>query len=174
MVPQKGLEYLIDSVEELVRKDNFRIKCLIVGEGKDKDRLLEQISQKKLEQHITLLGYVPWGKRLLDLYRSCDFFISPSLSEGFPKTVFEALACGSLVISTNVGGISELINNEKNGLIINSKSGHEIAAAIRRSCKNPLIFHRIVNTGYKTAMQFTIETQTRIMIKKIAAYFISS
>jgi len=68
---------------------------------------------------------------------ACDFLVLPSYTEGAPVVLMEAMAEGLSLIATNVGGIPLMIQNGKNGLIINPKSSQDIVNAIKKVLKNP-------------------------------------
>nr|QNO46306.1 D-inositol-3-phosphate glycosyltransferase [Methanosarcinales archaeon ANME-2c ERB4] len=103
LAPVKNVVALISTLSKLNRK----FKLVLVGEGSER-RKIERLTKKlDLERKVTLLGQKPHDETLSIIY-SCDVLILPSKSEQFPNVVLEGLALGKPVISTKVGGVSEI------------------------------------------------------------------
>jgi len=128
----KGHIYLIEAMKTVI-KENDNVMLYLAGEGIEDTNLKKKIQELNLTNHIQMLGKVSDIGNTLAEY---DIFVLPSLSEGFPNSLMEAMLAGLPTISTNVGGIPELIKNEENGLLINKESSHEIAQSI-----NSLMFN---------------------------------
>ena len=113
-VPVKGHKYLIKSINEILkyRKD---ILCIFVGGGELKNDLKKRIRYYKLNNFIKLVDKIPHSS-ISQWINSSDIFVLPSLNEGMPDSMFEAMACGKPFIGTQVGGIPEVID-EKLGLL---------------------------------------------------------
>lgn len=107
--PQKNIINLIKAVE------GTDIKLTIIGNGPLKESIKELIESKGLE-NVDLLGVIPHDK-LPDILNRCEIFVLPSLYEGNPKTLLEAMAAGLPVIATNIEGVKEIINHLKNGYL---------------------------------------------------------
>lgn len=167
IVPQKGFNYLVSAISDLVNNEKHNIICTIVGSGDEKKRLLALIKSKKVERNFQFIGNIPWGKQLFDIYRKNDIFVLSSLTEGFPKTIFEAMAFGCAVVATDVGGVSGIVKHRYNGIVVSPHSSSEISDAINELCYNPILMQSIIKNGYLTANQFTIENQQRELISKI-------
>ena len=120
----KGLKYLIDAMEKL--KD---IDLKIIGYGIHRKRLEDYSVQKNLK-NIEFLGTI-YGKRKLLYLNSADALILPSLKEGAPVVIMEALAKNLPVVVTDVGGVSLMVNNKINGIIIKQKSSEEIVRGVK-------------------------------------------
>ncbi len=124
----KGHHYLIEAINEVV-KYNENILCIIIGDGKLKKKLQEQIDKSKLNKFIKLVGAKAHDEIPLWMNAS-DLFILPSLSEGNPVVMFEALGCGTPFIGTKVGGIPEVIISEDFGLLAEPANSEDLAEAI--------------------------------------------
>jgi glycosyltransferase involved in cell wall biosynthesis len=88
------------------------------------------------ERNCTFLGYVPRGVPPY-LYAVSDIYVLPSLYENFPASVLEAMASSCAVVATNICGIPEMIENRRNGLLIEPRSPNSIARAIIELAENP-------------------------------------
>lgn len=114
--PVKGQRYLVEAIAEITRKRKD-IFCVIVGMGGEKKALEKQIRSAHLDKFILLAGGKPHNEIPVWM-NACDLFILPSLNEGNPTVMFEALGCGKPFIGTNVGGVPEVITSEEYGLLV--------------------------------------------------------
>ena len=90
-------------------------RLLIVGEGPEEGRLREEARRLGLERRVLFLGF---RAGVLGLLKACDLFVLPSLEEGLPVTVVEAMACALPVIASDVGGIRSLVVSGETGLLV--------------------------------------------------------
>jgi len=118
LVKVKGHIDLIHAINELKERSKD-ILCIILGEGNLRNELQKEIKKCGLEEVIKLVGRKPRDELPLWI-NACDIFVLPSLNEGNPTVMFEALACGIPFVSTNVGGVSEIITSKEYGLICES------------------------------------------------------
>lgn len=116
LAPNKGLFLLLDGLAQVKRKVG-RLRAAIVGEGPLKAPLLRRIRQLGLAEEVRFLGWLPAQPDLADLYNRTRVLVCSSFSEGGPRVVAEALACGTPVISTPVGMAGELIRDGENGYL---------------------------------------------------------
>jgi len=101
LVPVKGQRYFIESIYHLI-KQRSDIQCIIIGAGKLHNALIRQIHSMGLENIVKLVGPKPHDEIPLWM-NACDLFILPSLNEGNPTVIFEALGCGKPIVGTKVG-----------------------------------------------------------------------
>lgn len=115
LIERKGFRYLIEAINEVRRyRDDFI--CFIGGEGPEREKLQKIINDLDLQDFAKLIGYIP--DELLPIWmNACDIFVLPSLGEGSPLVMFEALACGKPFIGTKVGAIPEIIISKDYGLL---------------------------------------------------------
>jgi glycosyltransferase involved in cell wall biosynthesis len=124
----KGHKFLIEAMNEIVkyRKD---ILCVIVGNGKLTTEVEEQIQELNLDNYIKLVGAKPHDE--IPFWMSIgDIFVLPSLNEGNPTVMFEALGSGKPFIGTRVGGVPEIIVNGKLGILVEAGDPERLAQAI--------------------------------------------
>jgi teichuronic acid biosynthesis glycosyltransferase TuaC len=116
LTKRKGFNYLIDVVGQICgQRDD--VLCFIGGTGAERGNLQGQINDLQLGEKVTLLGSVP-GDQLTLWMNSCDLFVLPSLNEGNPTVMFEAMGCGKPFVGTNVGGVPEIIISDAYGLLV--------------------------------------------------------
>lgn len=103
----------------------------IAGEGPERDRLEQRARELGLDGRVRFLGALP-RDRVLRLFRAADASLLPSSWENFPHTVVEALAVGTPVIATAVGGVPEVVHDGENGLLVPAGDAQALGEAITR------------------------------------------
>ncbi len=116
------------ALRALARVDDPNIEFLIAGTGRHESRLRELASSLGIADRVRFLGYVP-NEELPRLYSSADVFLLPSRYEGFGLVILEAMACGTPVIGTDVGGIPTAVG-EDSGVIV-GRNVTSLADALR-------------------------------------------
>ena len=124
---EKGHAYFIQAGLLLV-KEIKNIKLIIAGDGPLKKDLEILVEKLELSNHVKLVGYVKNIEKFLPLI---DVFVLPSLTEGLPISLLEAMAIGKPIIASNVGGVGEVIQNDFNGIMIPPMDSKAIANSIR-------------------------------------------
>lgn len=157
--PVKGVKYLLEGLSILLR-DGHQACLTIVGEGDHRSEMERQIADLQLQEHVSLRGYVPWGDKLFNVYREADVFVLPSLMEGIPKVMVEAMASGVPVIATRVGGVESVVSHNVNGKLIEPRSPDAIVEAILDLRGNPKLRQAIIEQGFETARNTTLERET--------------
>lgn len=131
--PNKGLIYLLNAIEQ-VSKDHPNIICIIMGDGESRASLEQIIKDRKLENHVKLLGYVNEAVHYL---KALNVFILPSIKEGLPYALLEAGFASLPVISTTVGGVPEIVEDMKSGVLVQPKNNRELAHSISFMIEHP-------------------------------------
>ena len=112
-----------------------------MGDGPLKDKIKKMIRKYNLENKVKFLGYLT-GKEKIDYILASDIMVVPSIitkggdTEGLPVTIIEGMASGLPIIATNVGGVKDILNNNKNGILINEKNPKQIAKKLNSLIKN--------------------------------------
>lgn len=128
---QKGILLLLNALVEV--RSKFIIKCDIFGKGSYLKIIKKQIKKKGLENAVFLKGV----KNLNKIYHRYDLFILPSLFEGYPNALVEAMIVGLPVISSNCNyGPSEIIKNKSNGILFRNKSSLSLSKSIEGLLNN--------------------------------------
>ena len=131
--PQKGIRHLIDAFA-LLRADFPDLKLLVVGDGPERANLANQATALGVSQDVIFAGQKNPPVHCL---RLMNVFVLPSLYEGFPNALLEAMAALVPVVASDVGGVGELVRHEENGLLVPPGSPSTLADAIRSLLLNP-------------------------------------
>jgi glycosyltransferase involved in cell wall biosynthesis len=128
----KGQKYLIYAIKNIlaIRQD---IVLYIVGQGSLENQLRSLIDANGLQKNVVLAGGNKPTEEIPLWMNACDIFVLSSLSEGNPTVMFEALGCGKPFVGTNVGGIPEIIIDEKLGILVEPKDAECLSNAILQS-----------------------------------------
>ncbi|OGP64238.1 MAG: hypothetical protein A3K22_04705 [Deltaproteobacteria bacterium RBG_16_42_7] len=137
--PEKGFHYLIEAISLL---NNTRdIKLLIIGEGPLRAELEILINSLSLSEKVFIAGYRVNANKYLSLF---DAFVLPSLSEGLPLTILEAMSAKTPIVATTVGGIPEVLQNGQGGLMVEPKNPKSLADAILKIRNNRALTEQLV------------------------------
>ncbi len=136
LVPLKGHEYILHALAKLPDE-----KLIIIGSGTLEARLKSLAQQLNLTDRVTFLPNIPHDE-LADFYRKAKCTILMSSMEGMPNVILESLACGTPVIATNVGGISEVVT-EDNGILIAERTAKALTDALKIGLPRPWDHSRI-------------------------------
>lgn len=114
--PIKGAENIIQALPALI--DRYpRLQMKFIGTGGQKRELEKFVKKNDLGGHVTFTGWVN-REELPDHLNDAQILLMPSLSEGVPKTILEAMSCGTIPIASSVGGIPDIIEDTKNGFLL--------------------------------------------------------
>ncbi|MFQ5601719.1 MAG: glycosyltransferase [bacterium] len=138
--PQKGHEYLIEAAKKIVER-HANVKFVFVGDGEMRKKLEARIETAGLENNFLLLGF---RDDVTDLLRVFDIFVLPSLYEGLPNVILEAMATGLPVVATAVDGSVELVNDGETGFLVPPREPQALIAKINTLIQNP---QRVLDFG---------------------------
>lgn len=167
----KGLFELIEATGILI-KNGVKCRLNVVGweikEGKTiENQLRSHAIKNNIEDAVIFHGKKSIGEELNKMYRMADIYLIPSYHEGFPRTIWEAMANSLPVITTPVGGIPDELMHEVNALFVSPKIVMEIKEAVERLIEDKSLRETLVKNGHKKAETNTLETQTKLLIEFI-------
>lgn len=152
----KGHDLLLNAFD-IVRKEILDIH-LVIGGGSPKPQRTELevlatmkkiIDEKKMHDRVHIVGYIP-DEKLVTSYQQAKLFALPSIFEPFGMTALEAMACNVVVVASKFGGIRNVIQSEKNGLLVDPKNKNEFAEAMIKLLKDRKLAARLGQNGCKT------------------------
>jgi glycosyltransferase involved in cell wall biosynthesis len=156
----KGHEYLIRSLRE-VKNDGLDSIALLVGDGPLRGELEELVRGLALEEEVYFLGSKA-GEEIPTILAITDIFVLPSLVEGLPTAIIEAMAAGCPVVATAVGGTGELIIDGKTGFLVSSQDEKALAEKMELLLRDYELREKMGLAGVKRAKeQFSIDRMVR-------------
>lgn len=159
LIPVKGLSYLIQAIYILVSKGYENINLILVGDGEDRQYLKELTEKLNLSQNVNFVGQVPNDN--IPYYMMCsDIFVLPSISEGLPLVILEAMASGLPIITTNVRGLPEIVIDRENGLLVDSKSTNDLADKILEMIYDDELRGKIGKNNLEKSLSYSWDTIT--------------
>ncbi|HSQ17080.1 MAG TPA: glycosyltransferase [Anaerolineales bacterium] len=174
--PRKGQDILLQALELLPAEVFARVECFLIGRilMKQNKKYCQRLVKKANRLgNVHLLGEMP-PEQVKQYLSAADVFILPSRDEALPQSILEAMAYGKAIIASNVGGISEILQDEVNGLLVEKEYPASLADAIhrlyldentrynlggaaRRTFQNSLTFDRFM-AQFQTLIQDVLET----------------
>jgi len=136
----KGPE-LVLKAHRILEKENIKTELIMIGEGS-----LRQKLQRSSNNRVKFTGQIPHEK-VIEILGESNIFTLPSLWEGAPTTILEAMASTTPVVASSVGGIPELIENEKTGLIVPPSNSIELAKSLKRLIQEPDLCENIAKNA---------------------------
>ena len=129
LVWKKGFEYSLKALH-ILKKEGFKFKYTIVGDGEYRDSILYSINQFNLQDDVVLKGALSHKDTLKEMTLS-DIYLQPSIQEGFCNAALEAQAMGLLCVVSDAEGLSENVLNNKTGWVVKKRNSELIANQIR-------------------------------------------
>lgn len=134
--PLKGVIFLLDAFK-ILAESNAQVRLLIGGDSVWRPILEKESRRLGLGKTVTFLPGPKTPDELLAFYGQLDLFMQPSLSESLSLVCVEAMSCGLPVLGSRVGGVAEIVEDGRNGLLFSPGKPEEIAAAIDYCLKRP-------------------------------------
>ena len=141
----KGIDYLIEAMAK-GKLPEINCRLLVIGDGGERKNLDSLTEKLNLKERVRFFGEIP-NEKVPEYLAAADCFILPSLREGFGIAILEAQASGIPVIGTKVGGILDLIEDGKTGLLVVPKNNEAIAQAILEICSNPVLAQNLTQNA---------------------------
>ena len=129
---EKGQRYLIEAAAVAI-KQNPKLRFVLFGDGPDLEHEREHLRSLRLEGKVICPGF---ERNLVGCLKDADILVNPSLSEGLPNIVLEAMAVRTAAVATAVGGVPEIIDDGKTGLLVPARDADALAKAILRAADN--------------------------------------
>ena len=163
---EKGIIYLIHA-SSMLNEMGVPIKTLIIGEGPHKKELEELVKRRGIENRFIFAGF---QNDVENWMPAIDVFILPSLTEGTPMALLEAMACGIPVVASAVGGIPQVIVSDKNGILVTPGKPEEIANAVNTLYGNQTL-RRTIAEEAKTTIRLKYDVSD--WIKRIETEYLN-
>lgn len=156
--PEKGHEDLLLAIAAMGERASG-CSFLFCGDGPCRHRLEQRARALGIWERVRFAGFV---RDLQDIFQAMDLLVLPSHTEGLPNVVLEAFACGKPVVATSVGGVPELVENGRNGVLVPPGEPGVLGEAIVRCITEPSLREAYGRGAQSTVRsRFTFEQQTR-------------
>lgn len=148
LAPIKNHSFFIDVIKEISRKTNKKIRIFIVGDGEEKEKIQQQISEFEWPQNIRF-ELTSWIKDITTFNPAMDIICLCSKNEGTPVSLIEAQAANVPVISTDVGGVRDIVANKKTGIIVTSNTKTEYTKQLLLLIEDDLLRLKLSESGWE-------------------------
>ncbi len=168
MIKEKGIFELLEAAPKVI-KEFPDSKFIFVGDGKDLVELKQKTIKMNLEKNVLFTGYII-GEEKINIFKNAHIFAFPSYTEGFPTVVLEAMAAGTALIFTPVGGLVDAMVDGKNGFVVKSMPPNleEIAEKIIQLAENPCLMKKMSENNL---MDVEKKYDARILSKEIGKIY---
>lgn len=155
---RKGIYYLADAFPPLAEKFP-EIQLTVAGCATKRDGIIGYFPEA-VRSRVEVVPFVESGK-MPEVYRAHDIFVFPSLVEGMPLALLEAMASGMPVVTTNSCGMADMVQDGINGLLVPAADAEALVTAVSRLCSCPELRRRLGEAAQLTMRRFTWEKVTR-------------
>lgn len=145
----KGLEYLIDAFN-IVKSRHPEATLTMIGEGPEKDRIVQQISDLNLSNSIIMKDFVQ-NSELVGLYQNSSVFVLPSLEEGVPRTILESMSCGIPVVCSRLPQLVDIVDG--GGMLVPVKDSQTLADRISEVLSNSSLAEKFRENGRRNVVE---------------------
>jgi len=168
-VLQKGLLDLLEAFYKLIII-HPKYELHLVGWDSSKDKFSERKMKKivenyKMHNNVFFHKKAKVGEELNKFYRRSDIFVLSSYHEGFPRTIWEAMANSLPIITTPVGGIPYILKNKENAVFVNVRKPDEIVDAIILLSENKSLRKKIISNAYYIALKNSVDKRSKEIIQ---------
>lgn len=158
---RKNQIQIVKAMGEVI-KTNKDIKVLLVGEGETRSILENEIKRLRLTNNVLLLGYRKDVQKIMNISDVIGLF---SIHEGLPKNLLEGMACGKVIICTNIRGNNDLIEHNCNGLLIDVNNEYQLCEAICKVYNEKRRVMRMEEENIKRIKKYSIDEVVKSMDK---------
>lgn len=150
--PQKNHSVII-AAAEILKNEGYKIRVTLVGGAGDEEERKLEVKKRGLENEIIFKGL---QSNVYPFYEEADCFILPSIYEGMPVTLVEAMGCGMPIVASAVGGVPDMIDNEISGLLIQPNAS-DLANALRRLMRDEKLREKIGKRAKEKSILFSAQ-----------------
>jgi len=166
---RKGLKYLLEAFAKVAEKKE-NAKLAIVGEGPERKNLEKLIKNLGIDNKVVLTGV---QSDIAKLLKSANLFVLPSIKEAFGLAVVEAMDAGIPIIGSNTGGIPEIIENGKTGLLVEPRDAQGLADKILELIESPPLCQKLTYVASHEVKKFDVMQMVK-KTEKIYDYLLNS
>ena len=165
---RKGVDMIVPIAKHLINFEHLtsNFKLLVIGSGPYKEDLLKDIKENNLEQYIEVLGGVP-NEEIIKYYQSANVFIMPSMEEGFPRVLLEAMAAGIPYVASDVGAVRELSPETAQRFLVKSGDAEMFAHKIENLLSDEKVYEDFRKEELQKVKEYSLENVINKFIELI-------
>ncbi|MFZ3588949.1 glycosyltransferase family 4 protein [Bacillus sp. DJP31] len=164
--PVRKTDLYIPYIIEDERLTDLNATLVIIGEGPEKPHLEYLIKHSTASDRIKLLGSKP-NKEVQDFYKAADIFINPSYTEGFPRVVIEAMACGLPIVATDAGGTNDIFGTLQKKYVVPKKDIKMFKEKLSTLISDKENLKVLSQENLKTVKKYSTEVVSDMYIERI-------
>jgi glycosyltransferase involved in cell wall biosynthesis len=153
----KGLDTLLRAFLLLPQS---RFHVVIIGRGPDEERLRQLAADLRISESVSFLGSVP-NENLCDYLADADVYVFPSLTEGWPKSVFESMVMGKPIVASKIAGIAEVLEDGKSAILFEPSNPKDLAAKILKASDDKELASRLGENARSKAAKLYAQAKDR-------------
>jgi glycosyltransferase involved in cell wall biosynthesis len=164
---RKGADMIVPIIKHFLSdfgKTSGDFKLLVIGDGPYRERLAEEIEENKLEKFIEILGAIS-NKDIIEYYNNADILIMPSMEEGFPRVLLEAMATGVPYVASDVGAVREISPETAQRFLVKSGDAEMFAHKIENLISDKEVYEKFKKEEIEKVKEYSIENILNIFFK---------
>lgn len=147
----KGIDVLLRAVKPLLASDDA-LSLVLVGDGPLRQELEELAVSLQIDRRTRFLG-TQGAAEIAALLHGCELFVLPSREEPFGIVLIEAMACKKPVVASDVGGIPEVVEHERTGILVEPENPQALTEGLRRLLKDSDLKNKLADNGHRRVME---------------------
>jgi len=167
LAPWKGFDVLVELMNDL---PDWQL--IIIGDGPEKDKLKKIIDQLNLGARVELIGSMP-RERLLKYLNKAKVFVLNTSFESFSFQIVEAMNAGVPVVTTNIGNLPEIIDNGREGILVEPNNKKQIIEAVKKIEGDDYFRKTIINNAQKKAQRFSLDNMLDNLEKLLKSLYVT-
>lgn len=156
--------FIIQEIEQVIREQNYI--CYYLGDGSEKEELEKQVKNKKLDDIVKIVGNKP-NKDIQKFYQIADIFINPTLEEGFPRVLIEAMASGLPTVTTNAGGTNDIVGELQSKFMVDTHDREGFAIKLKELIEDERIQQKLSYENINQVKKFSTQNVAQMYIREI-------
>ena len=162
LAPNKGVPYLIESLKIL--NEELNVKLIMVGSGPEEGNIKKKINDLELQDKVLHFKNIS-DEKMFQLFTLAEVSVTPTLYEGLPTVVLEAMACGKPIVASNVSEIPQVVKNGINGFLVPPANSKAIADAVLKIYDKNL-FMKMSKSSKKIIKNYDWSKIAKMAVKK--------